>query len=163
MCARRRPSIRDAIWPDGVRAAAAWFQGDNDAGQVMWDPETGGGFDGLHADGVNLNQGAESTLALLSTLQHAQRFSACRNDFGAGRARHAEPACGSPPIRPGSSPDLFVPGQEGFEHQDSRRARCCAACWRWTRTTCSASLDDVVTRFGGRHRDLVGDLRQACP
>ena len=26
----------------------------------------------LHADGVNVNQGAESTLALLSTLQHAR-------------------------------------------------------------------------------------------
>src|SRR5882757_4071434 len=46
-----------------------------DAGQVMWDPETGGGYDGLHADGVNRNQGAESTLAVISTLQHAQRLS----------------------------------------------------------------------------------------
>jgi hypothetical protein len=64
------------IWPDGVRAAAAWFQGANDVGQLMWGPETGGGFDGLHADGVNRNQGAQSTLALLSTLQHARRFSA---------------------------------------------------------------------------------------
>jgi hypothetical protein len=63
------------IWPDGVLAAAAWFQGANDAGQLMWDPETGGGFDGLHADGVNRNQGAESTLAVLSTLQHARRLS----------------------------------------------------------------------------------------
>ena len=63
------------MWPDAVLAAAAWFQGANDAGQVMWDPETGGGFDGLHADGVNRNQGAESTLAVLSTLQHARRFS----------------------------------------------------------------------------------------
>ena len=43
--------------------------------QAMWDPETGGGFDGLHADGVNLNQGAESTLAVISTLQHARRLS----------------------------------------------------------------------------------------
>ncbi len=42
----------------------------------MWDPETGGGFDGLMSDGVNLNQGAESTLALLSTQQHAARLSA---------------------------------------------------------------------------------------
>ena len=41
----------------------------------MWDPETGGGFDGLLADGVNRNQGAESTLAAISTLQHARRFS----------------------------------------------------------------------------------------
>ena len=52
--------------------------GNNDAQQVMWDPETGGGFDGLHADGVNLNQGAESTLAVLSTMQHARHFSTVR-------------------------------------------------------------------------------------
>jgi hypothetical protein len=75
-CARAAAVDSNAMWPDGVRAAAAWFQGANDAAQVMWDPETGGGFDGLHADGVNRNQGAESTLAVLSTLQHAQRFSA---------------------------------------------------------------------------------------
>jgi hypothetical protein len=49
--------------------------GGNDAGQLMWDPKTGGGFDGLRADGVNRNQGAESTLAVLSTMQHARRFS----------------------------------------------------------------------------------------
>ena len=75
-CARAAAVDARPIWPDGVRAAAAWFQGANDAGQLMWDPETGGGFDGLHADGVNRNQGAESTLAVLSTLQHARRFSA---------------------------------------------------------------------------------------
>jgi len=38
----------------------------------MWDPETGGAFDGLEFDGANLNQGTESTLALLSTMQHAR-------------------------------------------------------------------------------------------
>ena len=74
-CARAAAVDAAATWPDGVAAAAAWFQGANDAGQVMWDPETGGGFDGLHADGVNQNQGAESTLAVISTLQHARRFS----------------------------------------------------------------------------------------
>jgi hypothetical protein len=74
-CARAADIDASSIWPDGVRAAAAWFMGVNDARQLMWDPETGGGFDGLHADGVNRNQGAESTLAVLSTLQHARRFS----------------------------------------------------------------------------------------
>ena len=39
----------------------------------MWDPATGGGYDGLTPHGPNLNQGAESTLALISTLQHARR------------------------------------------------------------------------------------------
>ncbi len=38
----------------------------------MWDPTTGGAFDGLEEHGANLNQGTESTLALLATLQHAQ-------------------------------------------------------------------------------------------
>ena len=37
----------------------------------MWDPDTGAGYDGLDADGVNSNQSAESTLAVISTLQHA--------------------------------------------------------------------------------------------
>ena len=39
----------------------------------MWDPNTGGGFDGLTPNGPNLNQGTESTLALLSTQQHAHQ------------------------------------------------------------------------------------------
>ena len=75
-CARAAAVDAAATWPDGVAAAAAWFMGANDAGLVMWDPETGGGFDGLHSDGVNHNQGAESTLALISTMQHASCFSA---------------------------------------------------------------------------------------
>jgi hypothetical protein len=73
-CARASGVDAGAIWPDTVRAAAAWFEGVNDAGLRMWDPQTGGGFDGLHADGVNLNQGAESTLAVLSTMQQALRL-----------------------------------------------------------------------------------------
>jgi hypothetical protein len=77
-CARAAVVDASAIWPDAVRAAAAWFMGDNDAGKVMWDPDTGGGYDGLHADGVNSNQGAESTLAVISTLQHACRLSPVR-------------------------------------------------------------------------------------
>ena len=39
---------------------------------LMWDPDTGGGYDGLCADGPNRNQGAESTLSLISTLQHGR-------------------------------------------------------------------------------------------
>jgi hypothetical protein len=87
-CARAAAVDTDPIWPAGVRAAAAWFMGDNDAGEPMWDPDTGGGYDGLHADGVDNNQGAESTLAVISTLQHARRLLLCRNDFDSGRARH---------------------------------------------------------------------------
>lgn len=74
-CARAAAVDASATWPDGLRAAAAWFEGSNDANALMWDPETGAGFDGLHADGVNRNQGAESTLAVIATLQHARRVS----------------------------------------------------------------------------------------
>lgn len=74
-CARAAAIDDSPIWPDSVRAAAAWFDGANDAGLPMWDPQTGGGFDGLHADGVNQNQGTESTVAVISTLQHALRLS----------------------------------------------------------------------------------------
>lgn len=74
-CARAAAVDPSAVWPETVRTAAAWFQGANDVGELMWDPETGGGFDGLHADGVNRNQGAESTLAVISTFMQAQRFS----------------------------------------------------------------------------------------
>jgi hypothetical protein len=71
-CARAMTVDNDRRWMDGVTASANWFQGHNDGSVVMWDPATGGAFDGLEIGGVNLNQGTESTLALLSTLQHAR-------------------------------------------------------------------------------------------
>jgi hypothetical protein len=71
-CARAARVDDDPRWARGVEAAAMWFLGANDGGQEMWDTTTGGGFDGLQRDGVNENQGAESTLALTSTLQHAR-------------------------------------------------------------------------------------------
>jgi hypothetical protein len=74
-CARAaRVDGDNPTWAAGIERAVAWFLGDNDGGHVMWDPTTGGGFDGLEADGPNRNQGAESTLALLSTLQHARHL-----------------------------------------------------------------------------------------
>jgi hypothetical protein len=73
-CARAAGIDASPKWPDAVRAAVAWFEGANDAGQPMWDSQTGGGFDGLHAAVVDRNQGATSTLAVLATLQNAQRF-----------------------------------------------------------------------------------------
>ena len=71
-CARAADVDANQRWTDGIAAATHWFLGDNDSGVPMWDPTTGGAFDGLERDGANLNQGAESTLALLSTLQHAR-------------------------------------------------------------------------------------------
>jgi len=73
-CARAEQVTGDQTWLTGVAAGAAWFAGANPSRIPVYDKRTGGGFDGLHADGRNLNQGAESTLAALSTLQHAHRL-----------------------------------------------------------------------------------------
>lgn len=64
----------DPSWLAGVRLAWAWFIGDNDGGVAMFEARTGGGYDGLQPGSRNLNQGAESTLAMLSTAQHARRL-----------------------------------------------------------------------------------------
>ena len=61
-------------WLEVVGLAAAWFLGANDVGTPLFDPITGGGHDGLEAGGRNANQGAESTLAFLSTMQQARRL-----------------------------------------------------------------------------------------
>jgi hypothetical protein len=63
----------DEDWRRGVDLAIGWFAGNNDVGSVMWDTETHGGYDGLTPTGPNLNQGAESTLALISVLQLSPR------------------------------------------------------------------------------------------
>jgi hypothetical protein len=72
-CARAASVTGDPTWTRGIDMAVRWFQGDNDSVATMWDPSTGGGFDGLEAEGPNLNQGAESTLAFVSTMQHSLR------------------------------------------------------------------------------------------
>ena len=59
-------------WLAGVRLAWEWFGGANDSATPMFDPRTGGGYDGLERHGRNLNQGAESTLAMLATAQQAR-------------------------------------------------------------------------------------------
>jgi hypothetical protein len=73
-CARAAYVTGDDDWTRGVESAIRWFAGDNDAAASMWDPRTGGGYDGLERHGPNLNQGAESTLALVTTLQYAPRM-----------------------------------------------------------------------------------------
>lgn len=69
----RRAARHDAAerWRSRQRLAAGWFLGANDLGQVMIDPVTGGGYDGLTVDGANLNQGAESTMAMLTAVTAA--------------------------------------------------------------------------------------------
>lgn len=75
----------DASWAAVVDRCVAWFEGANDTGVSVRDARTGGGFDGLERAGVNLNQGAESTVAWL----------ACAQLAGAGLDRASEPGAGA--------------------------------------------------------------------
>jgi hypothetical protein len=60
----------DAAWTEAAEASFEWFRGRNDVGVSLYNEETGGGQDGLHPDGPDPNQGAESTLAyVLSALE----------------------------------------------------------------------------------------------
>lgn len=68
-CWRAFSITADQSWLGGVSAAGSWFEGKNDVGLPMFDRISGGGFDGLHEDRVNQNQGAESTLAYIATAQ----------------------------------------------------------------------------------------------
>ena len=81
-CARAHDLTGDPRWADATLQCAAWFEGSNDIGIAMIDPVSGGGHDGLEADGRNENQGAESTLAMLSTLQQAIRLRSSRDLAG---------------------------------------------------------------------------------
>lgn len=71
-CWRAYTLTFDQRWATGVLLADAWFDGMNDSKTTMYDQQTGGGYDGLHLHGANLNQGAESTLALVSTRQRSR-------------------------------------------------------------------------------------------
>ena len=55
-------------WSEHARNAFSWFLGQNQLQQPLYDPATGGCRDALHADRVNQNQGAESTLSFLLAL-----------------------------------------------------------------------------------------------
>jgi len=75
-CVRAAAVTGDAGWLAGVDLSVAWFLGDNDAAVPLLDERTGGGCDGLGPSSRNRNQGAESTLAMISVLQQGARVSA---------------------------------------------------------------------------------------
>ncbi len=54
----------------------AWFLGDNDARVPLLDEQTGGECDGLGPTGRSRNQGAESTLAMISVMQQGRHLAA---------------------------------------------------------------------------------------
>jgi hypothetical protein len=73
-CMRAATVTGDHSWLAGVEMSMSWFLGDNDIRVPLLDERTGGGSDGLSRDGRSRNQGAESTLAMISVLQLGARL-----------------------------------------------------------------------------------------
>ncbi len=65
---------QDKSWFDSAVLCFNWFLGHNDLNLPLYDPKTGGCRDGLMADGINQNEGAESSLAWLLSLMTLQKF-----------------------------------------------------------------------------------------
>ena len=73
-CVKAFNITRDKSWFDNAVMCFNWFLGHNDLNMPLYDPKTGGCRDGLMADGINQNQGAESSLAWLLSLMTLQKL-----------------------------------------------------------------------------------------
>jgi len=58
-------AFKDEDYRLKMDTAFNWFLGDNRLHQIVYNPCTGGCYDGLEEDHVNINQGAESTISYL--------------------------------------------------------------------------------------------------
>ncbi len=67
-CLLARRVTDDARWSAEASRAFLWFLGQNERQAMVYDATTGGCRDGLHADRLNENEGAESTLSFLLAL-----------------------------------------------------------------------------------------------
>jgi len=85
----------DQAWEVEAHRAFEWFLGGNDLGQPLYNPVNGGCFDGLGRQGVNANQGAESTLAFLMSLVEMRLL----QHVVPTPARHIELHAGGPVLR----------------------------------------------------------------
>ncbi|MGD9185490.1 MAG: glycosyltransferase family 4 protein [Desulfobacterales bacterium] len=73
-CVKAFKITRDQSWFDNAVMCFNWFLGHNDLNLPLYDPKTGGCRDGLMADGINQNEGAESSLAWLLSLMTLQKL-----------------------------------------------------------------------------------------
>jgi glycosyltransferase involved in cell wall biosynthesis len=57
--------FKDETYKNKIEIAFSWFLGNNHLHQIIYNPCTGGCYDGLEEGYINLNQGAESTVSYL--------------------------------------------------------------------------------------------------
>ncbi|MDQ1583834.1 MAG: hypothetical protein QOF36_1888 [Microbacteriaceae bacterium] len=142
----------DPRWQEGILSCAAWFLGDNDAHTTLSDPVSGGGCDGLERDGRNENQGAESTLALISTMQRAHGMLATPAGEDHALVRRGTSILRADPRRVISK--IYLPGQEILESGVSRADAVIRRILAMSDEDVSITLAATMREFGWRHHDL---------
>ncbi|MDR2859009.1 MAG: hypothetical protein LBV64_01265, partial [Mediterranea sp.] len=58
--------FKDEAYLAKQKTAFDWFLGNNHLHQIIYNPATGGCYDGLEENNINLNQGAESAVCYLT-------------------------------------------------------------------------------------------------
>ncbi|MFT3794181.1 glycosyltransferase [Flavobacterium sp.] len=66
--------FKEKKYLDKMEVAFNWFLGNNHLQQIIYNPCTGGCFDGLEENNVNLNQGAESTISYLMARMMSYKY-----------------------------------------------------------------------------------------
>ena len=72
-----------------METAFNWFLGKNRLHEIVYNPCTGGCYDGLEETHVNLNQGAESTLSYLMARLTMEKYNNSDNPFKAQLLHHS--------------------------------------------------------------------------
>ena len=66
--------FKEKHYLEKMEMAFNWFLGNNHLEQIIYNPCTGGCFDGLEQNNVNLNQGAESTVSYLMARMMSYKY-----------------------------------------------------------------------------------------
>ncbi|MBN1648242.1 MAG: glycosyl transferase family 1, partial [Spirochaetales bacterium] len=82
-CIEAYNATAEMSWVNEARRVFEWFLGRNDLGLALYDPVSGGCRDGLHADRLSQNQGAESTLSFLLSLEEMHMLQSRLTSFKA--------------------------------------------------------------------------------
>jgi Glycosyltransferase len=74
--------FKDKRYRHKMETAFSWFLGNNRLHQIIYNPCTGGCYDGLEETHVNLNQGAESTVSYLMARLTMENYHLRKQDLG---------------------------------------------------------------------------------
>ncbi len=72
-------TFREKVYLKKMMIAFEWFLGKNHLHQIIYNPCTGGCYDGLEENQVNLNQGAESTVSYLMARLIMEKYFSKKN------------------------------------------------------------------------------------